>query len=221
MPAQNQTVQKLAPLFSEQPCWQLETLADQLCCSARSIQRYLSISGYYRSFSHNGKWYTLHHVPKFNLDGLWFSDDIGFSRAGNLNNTLVRLVTKSPVGMSAEDLGEKLRCRCHSVLVQLYRNGKLQREKIGRSFVYFAHDVRVADNQSKGRESLNVPSKLLPAEIAVLILAEFIRNPQISFEQLAKTMQKTRNVSVKAIQIEKLFEQHGLKKTLHNALHMP
>jgi len=221
MPAQNQTVQKLAPLFSEQPCWQLETLADQFCCSARSIQRYLSISGYYRSFSHNGKWYTLHHVPKFNLNGLWFSDDIGFSRAGNLNNTLVRLVTKSPVGMSAEDLGEKLRCRCHSVLVQLYRNEKLQREKIGRSFVYFAQDARVADNQRKGWESLNVPSKLLPAEIAVLILAEFIRNPQISFEQLAKTMQKTRNVSVKAVQIEKLFEQHGLKKTLHNALHWP
>ncbi|MCA1743654.1 MAG: hypothetical protein ABR542_05790 [Desulfonatronovibrio sp.] len=221
MLAQNQTVQKLAPLFSEQPCWQLETLADQFCCSARSIQRYLSISGYYRSFSHNGKWYTLHHVPKFNLDGLWFSDDIGFSRAGNLNNTMVRLVTKSPVGMSAEDLGEKLRCRCHSVLVQLYRNGKLQREKIGRSFVYFAQDARVADNQLKGWESLNVHSKLLPAEIAVLILAEFIRNPQISFEQLAKTMQKTRNVSVKAVQIEKFFEQHGLKKTLHNALHWP
>jgi len=212
--------EKIASLFKAQPCWKIDPLAKALGYSTPSVRRLLSLAGYHRSFTHNGKWYTLKGIPRFDPEGLWFSDHIGFSKAGNLNNTLIRLITNSPIGMSAEELGEKLRCRCHSVLVQLYRKGHIQREKLGGSFIYFAQDPRVADNQRKGWHSLNVPSEL-PAEIAVLILAEFIRNPQSSFEQLAKTMQRTKNVNVKVAQIQKLFEQHDLKKTLTTAAHRP
>jgi hypothetical protein len=52
-----------------------------------------------------------------------------------------------------------------------------------------------------------------PAEIAVLILVEFIRNPDSSFEQLAKAISRKKSLTVKAAQIERLFDQHGLKKT--------
>jgi uncharacterized protein YifE (UPF0438 family) len=205
--------QKLAPPFSEQPCWQIEPLATRLNYSIPSTRRFLSTVGYHRSFSHNGKWYTLQSIPKFGHDGLWFSDDIGFSRAGNLNNTLVRLVNRSPEGITAEALGEKLRCRCHSVLVQLCRQERLQRDKIGRSFVYFSQNMRTAGKQRQSAANRTMPSELLPAEIAVLILAEFIRSPNLSFDELALHIKHTRHVSIKAAQIEKLFAQHGLKKT--------
>lgn len=36
--------------------------------------------------------------------------------------------------MTADILGQKLHTRCHTLLVQLYRRGKLQREKVGRSY---------------------------------------------------------------------------------------
>ena len=201
--------QNLVSLFSDQPCWQLETLAEQLNYSIRTIQRFLSQLGYHRSFSHNGTWYTLRHVPTFNRDGLWFSNDIGFSKAGNLINTLIRLITSSQAGLTAEALREKLRCRCHSVLVQLYRQGRLQREKAGRSFVYYAGDSHIAETQ---RQAMQSPGPL-PAEIAVLILVEFINNPESSFEHLALALEKKNNVSVKALQIKRLFEQYGVKKT--------
>lgn len=213
MPSQALNAQQVLLLFADQQCWQIQPLAEELKASVRSAQRYLTILGYHRSFSHNGKWYTLQSIPRFGHDGLWFSDDIGFSRAGNLNNTLVRLVNRSPEGITAEALGEKLRCRCHSVLVQLCRQGRLQRDKIGRSFVYFSQNARTAGKQRQSVANRTMPSQLLPAEIAVLVLAEFIRSPDLTFEQLALHIKHTRHVSIKAAQIEKLFAQHGLKKT--------
>lgn len=201
--------QQFSALFAKHPCWRIEPLAGELKYSIPSVRRFLSQVGYHRSFSHNGTWYTLHHVPVFNRDGLWFSSDIGFSKAGNLINTLIKLITSSQAGLTAETLGEKLRCRCHSVLVQLYRQGRLQREKAGRSFVYYAGDSRIAEIQ---RQAMQSPGPL-PAEIAVLILVEFINNPESSFEQLALALEKKSNVSVKALQIKRLFEQHGVKKT--------
>ena len=213
MPSQALNAQQVLSLFSDNQCWQIQPLAEELRTSVRSAQRYLTILGYHRSFSHNGKWYTLKSIPRFGHDGLWFSDDIGFSRAGNLNNTLVRLVNRSPVGITAESLGEKLRCRCHSVLVQLCRQGRLQRDKIGRSFVYFSKDIHTGDKQRQSAANQTVPMELFPAEIAVFVLAEFIRSPNLSFKELAMHIKRTRHVSIKAAQIEKLFAQHGLKKT--------
>lgn len=127
--------QRLAALFVAQPCWMIEPLAAELRYSIPSVRRFLAELGYYSSFTHNGGWYTLRSIPRFNPDRLWFHSDIGFSRAGSLTNTLVDLTTRSTAGMTAEQLGAKLRCRCHSVLVQLVRQGKLKREKTGRSRV--------------------------------------------------------------------------------------
>jgi hypothetical protein len=213
LPSQALNAQQVLSLFSDKQCWQILPLAEELRTSVRSAQRYLTFLGYHRSFSHNGKWYTLQSIPRFGHDGLWFSDDIGFSRVGNLNNTLVRLVNRSPEGITAEALGEKLRCRCHSVLVQLCRQARLQRDKIGRSFVYFSKDMPTADKQRQSASNQAMSTELLPAEVAVFVLAEFIRFPKLSFKELALHIKRTRHVSIKAAQIEKLFAQHGLKKT--------
>jgi len=205
--------QRLASLFAKHPCWTIESLAEELNYSIPSVRRFLTQVGYHRSFTHNGRWYTLSWVPRFNRDGLWFSTGIGFSRAGNLNNTLIKLITRSSAGMTAEELGEKLRTRCHSVLVQLCRRGKLQREKSGRSYVYLAADPRIADNQRQAMARQSPPPDPLPAEIAVWVLVEFIRNPESNFEQLAERVKANRKLPVKAAQIERLFEQYGVKKT--------
>jgi hypothetical protein len=211
MPFDAKPSQRLSTLFLEQPCWMIEPLAAELRYSIPSVRRFLAEVGYYSSFTHNGGWYTLRSIPRFRHDGLWFYSDVGFSRAGSLTNTLVELTTRSAAGMTAEQLGAKLRCRCHSVLVQMWRQGRLQRQKSGRSHVYLAIDPHIAAVQRQSVESLSVMH--LPAEIAVLILVEFIRNPESSFEQLATAISRDKSVTVEAAQIEKLFKQHGLKKT--------
>jgi len=197
----------------------IEPLAAELRYSIPSVRRFLAEIGYHGSFTHNGGWYTLRSIPRFGQDGLWFYSDIGFSRAGSLTKTLVDLTTRSTAGMTAEQLGAKLRRRCHSVLVQLCRQGRLQRQKIGHSHVYLAVDPDMAAVQRQTVESLSVIQ--LPAEIAVLILVEFIRNPSSSFEQLAKSISRKTRVTVKAAQIENHFDRHGLKKTIQTAAPKP
>src|SRR6056297_2773238 len=107
--------QKLISAFQENKCWMIQPLAERMNYSIPSIRRFLAKTGYFSSFTHNGKWYTLASIPRFNSSGLWFYKDIGFSRHGALTSTLVELVDASMSGMTAEQLGKMLRCRCHGV----------------------------------------------------------------------------------------------------------
>jgi hypothetical protein len=108
-------------------------------------------------------------------------------------------------------IGETLRCRCHSVLVKLVRQDRLQRQRRGRAYVYLAADDQTASRQFQVTEKAE--AVLLPAEIAVLVLAEYIRNPRADFSKLAKPIAKRTGVRIEAGQIKALFQQHGLKKT--------
>ncbi|MGB9498164.1 MAG: hypothetical protein ACKVE4_00100 [Dissulfuribacterales bacterium] len=73
---------QLIALFTKQPCWMIAPLADELRYSIPSVRRFLTAVGYYNSFTHNGKWYTLRSIPKFNRDGLWFHYDSEISYLG-------------------------------------------------------------------------------------------------------------------------------------------
>ena len=205
--------QSLVSFFADQPCWKIQPLAAKLRYSIPSVRRFLTEVGYYSSFTHNGGWYTLRSIPRFGRDGLWFYDDIGFSRVGSLTKTLIDLTARSSAGMTAEQLGEKLHCRCHSILVQLCRQGRLQRQKLARSYVYIAVDPDTAVIQRQALAMQSLPQAQPPAEIAVLVLAEFIRNPGSSFQQLEHAL-AAKGVIVEMAQIERLFEQHDLKKTM-------
>ena len=204
-------IQDMLALFEQQPCWRIGAIAEALHYAVPSVRRFLSQTGYHSSFTHNGVWYTLRTIPRFNRKGLWFYQDIGFSKAGPLTATIVALIQKSQAGMTAEELGDILRCRCHSVLVNLYRRGRLQRQKQGRSYIYFAGDPQTANSQRRAKMLREAPAKRLPAEIAVYILAEYIKQPDADFPDLAKTI-SSKGVSVSPVQIENLFAQHGIKK---------
>jgi len=208
-------VEKLITCFAEQPCWMIAPLAEELQYSIPSVRRFLSEVGYFSSFTHNGTWYTLRTTPQFDQDGLWFHHGIGFSRAGSLTRTLVELIRLSPAGMTAEMVGDKLNCRCHSMLVQLTRDKKIARQRVGRAHLYLAADSSTADLQRQVMPVVQEPP--LPAEIVVLALVEFIRTPTATSEQLASAIKRGRGVVIKAAQIEKIFLDHGLKKTLKTA----
>ena len=195
----------------------IKPLAAKMQYSIPSVRRFLVETEYYSSFTHNGGWYTLRSIPRFGRNGLWFYRDIGFSRAGTLTKTLIALISGSASGMSAEMLGETLRCRCHGVLVNLWRKGAIMREKVGRCQVYFAADPHKSASQRQALAAQHPPKESFSAEMAVLILAEFIRSPDSSFEQLAEKISRIKNVTVNPQQIEVLFDQHGLKKTIQTA----
>jgi hypothetical protein len=205
--------QRLLDLFQKKSCWMIEPLADELAYSIPSVRRFLAEAGYFSSFTHNGAWYTLSSIPRFDRDGLWFFHNIGFARTGSLTNILIDLTERSPAGMTAEQLGAKLSVRCHSVLVQLCRRNRLQRQKLGRSHIYFSVDPSTASLQRQSMTVRDSPVSQLPAELAVSILVRFIQKPESSFKDLAQVISRKMRVTINAAQIQRLFDQHGIKKT--------
>jgi hypothetical protein len=113
--------------------------------------------------------------------------------------------------MTSEQLGQMLHCRCHSVLVELFRQKRLQRQKRGRAFIYVSADEQTAASQLQVVS--NTEKMALPAEIAVLILVEYIHHPEAGFGKLAQRIGRRANVHIEASQVRALFERYGLKKT--------
>ena len=214
MPIHTKPTQHITSLFQQQPCWMIEPLATELQYSVPSVRRFLSTIGYYSSFTHNGAWYTLRPIPKFGRNGLWFHGDIGFSKAGSLTRTLIHLVSRSPSGMTAEQLGEIIGGRYHSVLVKLSRQGRIQRQKLGRSYCYLSIDPPTASHQRQVVDMQLLPAEPLPAEIAILVLVEFIHHPDADSKQLAQAIMQKKRVSVNISQIEGFLDLHGLKKKM-------
>jgi hypothetical protein len=63
--------ERLKKLFHRRTCWMLDQLAETLGYALISVRRFLKQIGYFRSYTDNGKWYTLHDAPHFDRDGLW------------------------------------------------------------------------------------------------------------------------------------------------------
>jgi hypothetical protein len=70
MPMDKMVNQRLIAAFKIKKCWLVQALAEQLGYSIPSVRRFLAKAGYFSSFTHNGRWYTLSSIPRFGKDGL-------------------------------------------------------------------------------------------------------------------------------------------------------
>jgi hypothetical protein len=105
-----------------------------------TIYRNLKRLCYVSSYSHAGKYYSLKRLTRFDLLGLWHYNDIHFSKAGTLKNTVLYLLERSKEGYLAKELQEILEVNVHNILLTLFRNNQIIREQIGNNFVYFHPD---------------------------------------------------------------------------------
>jgi len=215
MPAQLPPGKRLIKLFQRRKCWMLAELAQSLGCALISARRHLKHLGYFRSYTQNGKWYTLREFPQFNRDGLWQHKDIGFSKHGSLIATIVHLVARSPSGLSARELGQKLQHPCHAVLTNLHKSQRLDRVELGGEFRYLAIEQPVNRRQREQAAVLapSLPVTSLSTQAALWVLVDYIKNSALSFEQLAAGLQEQRQLTVSPESIRQFFQEHELKKT--------
>jgi len=206
---------RLVLLFDQKKCWTIEELTHSLNYSTISIRRFLKDIGYYSSFTHNSMWYSLHSIPSFNKRGLWFYQDIGFSKHGNLKQTILNFVSKSPQGLAAKELFEILLIPCHPVLNQMYNKNQIDRFNTQRGFVYLSIDDKKRQRQLDRLQSQLMKAKQpesLNAQAAIYVLVEYIRHPEASIAELSKAVEK-REVKASPEAITMLFKEHDLKKT--------
>lgn len=184
--------------------------------SRRSIFRDLKRLGYRTSFTHNGRYYTLEDIPRFDPQGLWFYEDVGFSRSGTLKQTAAELVPQAPEGRTHGELAVLLRVRVHNPLLDLVEAGVLGRrsvEGVGE-FVYVSANPTQADRQIARRLELlyeRALRTLPPDETVLAILAETVRVSRVEVPpELVVRRLATRGLRVSREEVERVFEHHDL-----------
>lgn len=123
------------------------------------------------SYSHRGKYYTLHSIPRFNAKGLWEHNAIRFSRYGNLLETLKALVEGSDFGYTAQDLQDQVGIKTKHALMQLVKREDLQRLRQAGVYVYFASQRARAGEQQKMRrqQQADLPTLMLGSKTRLTV----------------------------------------------------
>jgi hypothetical protein len=214
MPQSDKPKHHLMKLFDQKKCYTIEQLHYSIDYSLISIRRFLKEVGYYSSFTHNSKWYTLKTIPSFSKNGIWFYRDIGFSKHGNLNQTILHFVDRSTKGLTAKEVFNILSVPCHPILNQMYKKKRIDRFNTHEGFHYLSIIEKKKHMQLMRLQTLTPPKsteRLIP-QTAVYVLVEFIKNPEASFLELSTAVEK-RGVKAPQKAIAQLFKDHDLKKS--------
>jgi hypothetical protein len=204
--------EKMCHVFKIKRVVDMQTLQEQLNSrSTRSIFRDLESEGYFSSFSHSGKYYTLKNIPDFNLEGLWFYQGIGFAKYGTLKNTLIHLIESSNAGKTHDELKKQLYIRVQNTLLDLVRANKITRRKIEGDYVYLTINSNSANKQRLFREKYNSIAEPIdyPDWMMIEILASIIRTSEVEKIELSKIVSDlaSRKIIVSVDQIEQVLDK--------------
>lgn len=194
--------------------------------SRMSVFRRLKPMGYLTSFTHAGRYYTLPGIPKFDTFGLWFYQEVGFSRAGTLKSTIVDIIHSSEAGMTPAEALNLLRLKVpnslHNALHGLVKNKKIKRHRLHSLPLYTSIDSDIAQNQiairrEKVKSRLRIPD--VPSiEMTIVVLVEAIKagNVIVSPSTVSARL-NARGMGITVEQVEQIFTQYDLqaeKKTV-------
>ncbi|MCP4208793.1 MAG: hypothetical protein GY767_17320, partial [Shimia sp.] len=94
------------------------------------------------SYTHTGQYHALTRLAKFDEDGLWFFQDVGFSRYGTLKRSLVHVITHSQAGMTHREIKKLFRVEVQKPLTDLVSTNAVARQLLpSRIHVYLSADA--------------------------------------------------------------------------------
>jgi hypothetical protein len=180
--------------------------------SRMTAYRYLKKLDYLSSYTHARQFYTLKDIPEFDKDGLWHFGDIGFSKHGNLMETIVHLINHSKNGKTSSDLEKQQRVYVHNALLSLFKSKKIGREQQNGVYVYLSVDLETSCRQMEMRNKKGARKRLpewIVAEILIEIIKSLAEKPDMD---AVTTRLSKRGSSITRAQVEQVFEEHDLEK---------
>jgi hypothetical protein len=181
-------------------------------CSPMTLWRILRGYGYLTSFNANGRYYTLHDIPTFDTDGLWFHGPIGFSEYGSLPRTASEMIARSATGFTCRELRERLGVNVGPTLRKLLRTGALCREKHRGVFVYLSASEPERRGQLE-RRCRQVGGQLLRRSsptVAIAVLVELVQRVELSPAQVCTRLAE-RGLGVSEHEVRAVFEDYDLE----------
>jgi hypothetical protein len=147
--------EKLAELFRKQKiCTMVEmkrVLGTQVDLT---VSRKLKALDYRTSYSHRGAYYTLDSLARWDRQGLWVYAPAHFSRQGTLVETVEHFVKTAEGGCTAAELEVMLGVGVKEPLLNLVREGRLDRDESGAAYVYHAPTSGQAQAQKEYRRTM-------------------------------------------------------------------
>jgi len=201
----------------------MRALRQRAHCCHMTVVRALHKTGYYNSFNANAAYYTLPPTPVFDEHGLWFHRRIGFSRHGNLLQTLAALVAKAPAGCTVRELEAQVSTPVANLLCRLGRPGRVGIAYRGRHALYLAADPAQQRRQQAQRQTQTLAAPVsavgagpaLPAGVSALevvaLLTTLIQNPHARVPTLVRLLHN-RGVRLTRRQIRQTQAFYDLQK---------
>lgn len=191
----------------------LEELANYLGRSRSTALRRLRTHGYYSSYNKRGRFMTIEEVCRFDSHGLWCCKGARFSRQGTLKNTIFHLVQNSKRGMTHDELATRLGLRVHDTLLDLVAEDKIQRHKLGPTYVYLSRKRSVQNKQARQRKEClkDRPKPHATSQQKIATLLELIKDPKATRDDIVLRCRGT-GVAITRILMDIIFEQYDLDK---------
>lgn len=192
----------------------IEELVDLLKSSVITARRRLKKWEALTSFNHNGRYYTLPRIPRFDNHGIWKYQTILFSKYGNLKQTILELVRRSEAGLSAREVAQIVEIPSNSsIFSQLQRVSGIKREKHQGHFVYFSDEPEAYQRQKSALDRPKAAAALPSDEEAVLILVQYIKHPHIGIEELSARVAR-QGKRIDPLVIQSFLDHHDLLKKI-------
>jgi len=178
--------------------------------SRRSLFRDLAQIDYLSSFTHAGRYYTLVELAGFDANGLWFHEDIGFSRAGTLKETLLQKVEESEAGHTYRELAQLLRVRLHNTLLDLVTHRRIGRCTWEERQLYVSHDDNRAARQLSHRKGQAATALSQASTMVVLAEALRLSRAAIDIPTLVARL-RTCGEDLTTVQVEAVLVRYGIQ----------
>lgn len=201
-------------VFRRRKVMTLEEIAALVDSSIHTARRRLKEWRARTSYNRNGRYYALPEVAEFDADGIWRWRGVFFSQHGNLKQTVIEVIRRSPAGLDAAEMHVLLGLSPRSFLSSFAHDPQLRRDKTQGRFVYYGADRSVYAQQQQRRCTLSAEGRQPTPCEAIAILVEKIKHPALSHEALSRQLRKQK-VFVEPATIHNLFVHHDLavKKT--------
>jgi hypothetical protein len=191
----------------------LDQLCETLRVSRSTVIRRLQEHHYHSSYNLKGKSLTIEEVAEFDARGLWAWKAARFSRYGTLKNTVEHFVQASEGGLTQKELASLLLVRTHNALLGLVEEDKIQRERLGPTFVYLSSQRSVRKKQMLQRESfLEDLRKPVPTNRQVIAtLLELIQDRQVQRPDIVARCRRA-GIPISGDVVDAIFETYDLDK---------
>lgn len=191
----------------------LEQLNETLRVSRSTIIRRLQEHHYHSSYNWKGKFLTIEEVAEFDARGLWTWKGARFSIFGTLKNTVEHFVQASEGGLTQKELASLLAVRTHNALLDLVGEYKVQRERLGPTFVYLSSQRSVQKKQRFQRESLlkDLPKPVPTSRQVIATLLELIRDRQVQRPDIVARCRRA-GIPISHEVVDAIFQTYDLDK---------